>query len=304
MDEREKPIKVNVRVLNGETVEVEVLGGQDASVRQLQDAVQGATGVPVERQRLIMMGRVLRQDKNLSEYGIVDGSILHMVERQDGAASAAASSEATAPSTGITPVGNLQQVMQDTMAQVMAQADPDAPRTTTSQINLGTITSDNLTDIGGQIQNFISSLQQGNASIGGVVAVSGGPGMEPSVQTFVPSPPSNSQAVSSADANTASVPAATNDPEEDIMDFWTVPGISTRLGGAAGVELLNLHNSMTSALPGMLRMAVHPGLLENESQVHATAATLRRIASQANTLANLLSPDPRVLAACSRQGHQ
>jgi hypothetical protein len=61
-----------------------------ATLGALRSAVQEATQVLNERQRLIFRGRVLSDDtKTLTALGLVDGNVLHMVERAPVTANAA-----------------------------------------------------------------------------------------------------------------------------------------------------------------------------------------------------------------------
>lgn len=53
-----------------------------ATLGALRAKVLEATNVAIERQRLIFKGKVLNDDsKTLSALGLVDGNVLHMVER-------------------------------------------------------------------------------------------------------------------------------------------------------------------------------------------------------------------------------
>lgn len=53
-----------------------------ASVPDLKAKVAENGGCPVESQRLIYRGRVLKDDQSVSDYNIEDGHVLHLVARQ------------------------------------------------------------------------------------------------------------------------------------------------------------------------------------------------------------------------------
>jgi ubiquilin len=55
-------------------------------VSALKQLIYDRSSIPIERQRIIFQGRVLVDDKKISEYKIDDGHVLHMVampERQN-----------------------------------------------------------------------------------------------------------------------------------------------------------------------------------------------------------------------------
>lgn len=96
----ESTIKINVKTLESQIYTF--LVNKDMSVPMLKEKVANAIGIPVEQQRLIFRGRVLKDDHLLSEYHLEDGHTLHLVARQPVPAQPAtgAASENTGRSSG------------------------------------------------------------------------------------------------------------------------------------------------------------------------------------------------------------
>ncbi|KAG9068049.1 hypothetical protein KI688_011641 [Linnemannia hyalina] len=73
------PISLNVRTLEGQTHSIDIPLSQ--TVLQLKDHLATLLSVPSPRQRLIFRGRVMADDKPLTEYSLEDGHTLHLVTR-------------------------------------------------------------------------------------------------------------------------------------------------------------------------------------------------------------------------------
>ncbi|KAF8930639.1 hypothetical protein BGZ47_000460 [Haplosporangium gracile] len=73
------PITLNVRTLEGQTHSIDI--PLTHTVIQLKDYLATLLGVPSPRQRLIFRGRVMVDDKPLTEYSLEDGHTLHLVTR-------------------------------------------------------------------------------------------------------------------------------------------------------------------------------------------------------------------------------
>ncbi|KAL6661914.1 hypothetical protein ACP70R_001298 [Stipagrostis hirtigluma subsp. patula] len=79
-DDPESTIEINVKTLDSQVHKLRV--GKNAPVSVLKEKILEATGVPLDQQRLIFRGRVLKDDHLLSEYHLEDGYTLHLVARR------------------------------------------------------------------------------------------------------------------------------------------------------------------------------------------------------------------------------
>ena len=100
---------LTVKTLDGSNHKFEEIN-PDNTVRELKEQISERVGIPADRQRLIFCGRVLSDEKKVSEYQ-VEGRVVHLVARappgqggQDGP-DRVAESEARARSRGASPAG-------------------------------------------------------------------------------------------------------------------------------------------------------------------------------------------------------
>ena len=96
--------KLTIRLSNGDRFDVEV--ASDATVPQCKERIARIKAELVaNRQRLVYKGRILEDDRALSDYGVVDKATLFLVMSSSTApasaqrASAAGSSNRTAPAS-------------------------------------------------------------------------------------------------------------------------------------------------------------------------------------------------------------
>ncbi|XP_009762566.1 uncharacterized protein LOC107814725 isoform X3 [Nicotiana tabacum] len=76
----ESTVELNIKTLDSQTHPFNV--DKNMQVSALKDRIASQIGVPVEQQRLIFRGKVLKDDHLLSEYHVENGDTLHLVLRQ------------------------------------------------------------------------------------------------------------------------------------------------------------------------------------------------------------------------------
>ncbi|KAF0908197.1 hypothetical protein E2562_023822 [Oryza meyeriana var. granulata] len=79
-DDPESTIEINIKTLDSQVHKLRVK--KNVPVLVLKEKIVEAAGVPVDQQRLIFRGRVLKDDHLLSEYHLEDGYTLHLVARR------------------------------------------------------------------------------------------------------------------------------------------------------------------------------------------------------------------------------
>lgn len=72
-------MKLKIRVLDQDDVNVEV--PDNASIDTLSKAIAENSNMPTNQQRLIFRGQLMQPGSLLSDYGISDGCVIHMVKR-------------------------------------------------------------------------------------------------------------------------------------------------------------------------------------------------------------------------------
>lgn len=93
---------ITVKLANGtqHTVDVSDFG---VTVTELKKQLEGALSIPADEQRVILRGKVLKDDCVLSAVGMEEGSVIHVVRSKKAAAPAAGPASAStqaSPSTG------------------------------------------------------------------------------------------------------------------------------------------------------------------------------------------------------------
>mmetsp|Transcript_35389 Transcript_35389/g.140634 ORF Transcript_35389/g.140634 Transcript_35389/m.140634 type:complete len:1013 (-) Transcript_35389:119-3157(-) len=76
------PLTLSVKMLDS-TAHTVVISQENPQVSDLRREVASVAEVPVERQRLIFRGAVLRDDKSLADYHLENGHVLHLVVKPE-----------------------------------------------------------------------------------------------------------------------------------------------------------------------------------------------------------------------------
>eukprot|EP00854_Cymbomonas_tetramitiformis_P000867 gene867-1360_t len=80
---RDSQMRVNIKTLTNDEYHLDV--SVQTTVRAFKELLEDKAGVSSSLQRLIYRGRVLNDEKLLTEYGIQEGHTVHMVARPEGA---------------------------------------------------------------------------------------------------------------------------------------------------------------------------------------------------------------------------
>lgn len=166
-------MQVSVKTLDSQTKVFTV--SEESSVKDFKDQIASDVNIPSDKQRLIFKGKVLQDDKKLSEYG-VDGCVIHLVERKppplgasslDGPNSSSSTSTSSSGSLplGVGPnivmgafsmpvdvVGATQQIVQSLVNQLGVDS---------AQANISTTSSDDGSSVNVHI-NLQATTQPGN----------------------------------------------------------------------------------------------------------------------------------------------
>ncbi|KAL9989019.1 hypothetical protein ACROYT_G003526 [Oculina patagonica] len=165
-------MQISVKTLDSQTKVFEV--SEECTVKEFKEQIASDVNIPPDKQRLIFKGKVLQDEKKLSEYG-ADGCVIHLVERkptvpgassQDGANGSSSSSSAPGgPPFGMGPnivmgafsmpvdvVGATQQIVQSLVNQLGVDS---------AQANISTTSSDDGSSVNVHI-NLQATTQPGN----------------------------------------------------------------------------------------------------------------------------------------------
>lgn len=71
---------VRIKTMTGKTLSIAVhLTPHGDTAEDLKELIQNCEGVPPDQQRLIFDSKLLEDYRPLSDYGITDGSVIHMI---------------------------------------------------------------------------------------------------------------------------------------------------------------------------------------------------------------------------------
>lgn len=162
-------MQISVKTLDSQTKVFTV--SEESTVKEFKEQIASDVNIPPDKQRLIFKGKVLQDDKKLSEYG-ADGCVIHLVERKPPPLGASAqdgpngsSSTSTNGSLGVGPnivmgafsmpvdvVGATQQIVQSLVNQLGVDS---------AQANISTTSSDDGSSVNVHI-NLQATTQPGN----------------------------------------------------------------------------------------------------------------------------------------------
>uniref|UniRef100_A0A8C6SUN3 BCL2-associated athanogene 6 n=1 Tax=Neogobius melanostomus TaxID=47308 RepID=A0A8C6SUN3_9GOBI len=94
MEEQPTDIEVTVKTLDSQSRTYTVRA--QLTVKEFKEHIAPSVGIPIDKQRLIYQGRVLQDDRTLSDYN-VGGKVIHLVERAPPPASQPGSGSGASP---------------------------------------------------------------------------------------------------------------------------------------------------------------------------------------------------------------
>jgi len=77
-----KMLQIHVKTLQGKTMTLDI--SEDDTIDAIKQKITDKEGIPVDQQRLIFNGKQLEQGRTASDYGLEDGSNIHLVLRLRG----------------------------------------------------------------------------------------------------------------------------------------------------------------------------------------------------------------------------
>ncbi|XP_051718297.1 large proline-rich protein BAG6 isoform X2 [Ctenopharyngodon idella] len=127
-------IEVTVKTLDSQSRSYTVQA--QMTVKEFKEHISPSVGIPVDKQRLIYQGRVLQDEKTLTEYN-VDGKVIHLVERAPPQTTQQGSGSGGVPgSSGVTQGGS--QNPNSTSSSQGTPLGPTHDRNANSYVMLGT----------------------------------------------------------------------------------------------------------------------------------------------------------------------
>ncbi|XP_074373008.1 uncharacterized protein LOC141713472 isoform X2 [Apium graveolens] len=161
-------VELNIKTLDSQMHSFQV--DKNIPVSVFKEKVASKTGVPVEQQRLIFRGKVLKDNHLLSEYQVDNGHTLHLVARQP---SQPQSSSGTSSGGTTTDGGNRGQETNAT----------GVPRSRVGQVSHSVLLGS--FNVGDQLDNSVPDISRvigavlNSIGVGSQTAVNGSSGMQP-----------------------------------------------------------------------------------------------------------------------------
>uniref|UniRef100_A0A673NJ42 BCL2-associated athanogene 6 n=1 Tax=Sinocyclocheilus rhinocerous TaxID=307959 RepID=A0A673NJ42_9TELE len=156
-------IEVTVKTLDSQSRSYTVQA--QMTVKEFKEHISPSVGIPVDKQRLIYQGRVLQDEKTLTEYN-VEGKVIHLVERAPPQTTQQGSGSGGVPGpSGATQGGN--QNPNSTSSSQGTPLGPTHDRNANSYVMLGTFNVPvNIMDPQQiQVESFLYSVSLTNGSV-------------------------------------------------------------------------------------------------------------------------------------------
>ncbi|XP_017247460.1 ubiquitin-like domain-containing protein CIP73 isoform X2 [Daucus carota subsp. sativus] len=161
-------VELNIKTLDSQMYSFQV--DKNIPVSVFKENVASKTGVPVEQQRLIFRGKVLKDNHLLSEYQVDNGHTLHLVARQP---SQPQSSSGTSSAETTTDAGN----------RAGQETNTGVPRSRVGQVSHSVLLGS--FNVGDQLDNSIPDLSRvigavlNSIGVGNQTAFNGSSGTQP-----------------------------------------------------------------------------------------------------------------------------
>ncbi|XP_028280014.1 large proline-rich protein BAG6 [Parambassis ranga] len=262
-------VEVTVKTLDSQSRSYKVRG--ELTVKQFKEHIASSVEIPVDKQRLIYQGKVLQDDRTLTEYN-VDGKVIHLVERAPPQANMSCSGGAGV-STGAADTGSSSHT-----------SSQGASHDRNSYVMLGTFNLPvNIMDPQ-QIQMSVQQMMAGVGEAGRSARVSTGSGSNGSVDVQI-----------NLDQSVQSEPRMRLQLAENLLRdaqslIHRLEGVSSDSSSHSETEVPETSSSSMPSSSSSVRGAVTSQPMDISSPPAASSSTSTQTERPANTGSNHPSP--------------